>query len=296
MVGSCRGIYRRSPVGIFFRETHQTILPGIESDINVSKKKIYGKVICRRRDGLGEIRIADAAGIRSLSFGDAVIQSRIRLDQPDTLMMEYCQAMMSALVFRSNPKSVLLIGLGGGSLVNFLLQSCPEASIDAVEISEQIISLAHDYFFIPRQNPNLAIINASGQDFIRRQAECGQRYDLILVDAFNEDGPASQMIEEGFLNSCRGRLGENGILVANLWTGPSANFSALYATVKAAFAKNTLKLILSESDGNAIVFGFQNPSICRDLSAYRQEARRLQLKWGINFPRFFKLLYRQNFS
>ncbi len=220
----------------------------------------------------------------------------MRLDRPDTLLMEYCQAMMSALVFGSTPKSVLLIGLGGGSLVNFLLRSCPDASIDAVEISEQIISLAHDYFFLPKQNSNLTIFNASGQDFVRQQAECGRFYDLILVDAFDEDGPASQIIEEEFLGACRERLNQNGILVVNLWTGREEKFSALYATVKAAFAGNTIKLILSESDGNAVVFAFQNPSMCRDLSAYRQEARRLQMKWGINFPKFFKLLHRQNSS
>ncbi len=261
----------------------------------MSKKKIYGKVICRRSDSLGEIRIADAAGIRSLSFGDAIIQSRIRLNQPDTLLMEYCQAMMSALVFGSTPKSVLLIGLGGGSLVNFLLRTCPAASIDVVEISDQIISLAHDYFFVPRQNTHLTIINAAGQDFIKQQGECGQRYDLILVDAFDEDGPVSQMIEAEFLGACRRRLNENGILVANSWTGQGDNFHAHHVAVKESFADNTLKLMLSEPNGNAIVFAFQNPSMCRDLSVYRQEARRLQLEWGINFPKFFKLLYQQNF-
>jgi len=244
---------------------------------------------------LGDIAIAEKNGIRILSFGDAAVQSRILLNQPDALLMEYTQAMMSALVFGSKPESVLLIGLGGGSLINFLLQSCPDASIDAVEIREQIISLAHDYFFIPRQNTNLTIINASGQDFIKQQAERGRFYDLILIDAFDEHGPASQTVEEEFLGACRERLNEDGIFVANLWTGPGDNFPAKYATVKAVFAGNAFKLVLSESEGNAIVFAFQNPSMCRELSAYRQEARRLQMKWGINFPKFFKLLHRQNF-
>jgi spermidine synthase len=261
----------------------------------VSKKKIYGKIICRCRDGSGNITVADAAGIRSLSFGDAVIQSRMRLNRPDTLLMEYSQAMMSALVFGNKPESVLLIGLGGGSLVNFLLQSCPGASIDVVEISERIISLAHEYFFVPRQNAHLTIINAAGQDFIKQRTQCGRRYDLILVDAFDEEGPASHILEEEFLSECRQQLNEDGIFVVNLWSGPADNFPAKYARVKATFANNTLKLILSESDGNAVVFAFQNASVCRDLSVYRQEARRLQLRWGINFPKFFKLLYCQNF-
>lgn len=260
----------------------------------MSKKSTYGKVICRRGDGSGEITVAEADGIRSLSFGDTE-QSRIRINQLDALMMEYYQAMMCALVFVNKPQSALMIGLGGGAIVNFLLQSCPFASIDAVEINEHIISLAHDYFFIPKQNPNLRIIHAAGQDFIKQQAECGRRYDLILIDAFNEDGPASLMVEGEFFDACRGLLNDRGIFVANLWTGPTHNFPAVYDNVNAAFADNTLKLMLSESYGNAIVFAFKDDSLYRNLPDYRQEARRLQMKWRINFPKFFKLLYYQNF-
>ncbi len=260
----------------------------------MSKKSIYGKVIHRCRGGFGEITIAEADGIRSLSLGDTE-QSRIRLNQPDALLEEYGRAMMSALVFVSDPQSALMIGLGGGALVNFLLQSCPVTSIDVVEINEQIISLAHDYFDIPKQNQNLTIINAAGQDFIKTQEGCGRLYDLILVDAFNEDGPAPIMIDGEFLNACRERLNDKGVFVANLWTGPTHNFPAVYDMVNAAFADNTLKLLLSESYGNAVAFAFKNPSMYRNLSAYRQDARRLQMKWGINFPKYFKLLYYQNF-
>jgi spermidine synthase len=243
---------------------------------------------------LGEITISDQDGVRSLSFGDRDTQTRIRLNQPDALLMQYSQAMMSALAFESSPKSVLLIGLGGGALINFLLQACPDASIDAVEIRKEIISMAHDYFFIPRENSNLTIINAAGEDFIKLQAECGKLYDLILIDAFDEDGPSSQIVEEEFMAACRDRLNYKGIFVANLWTGQTNNFSALYAKVKAVFAGNAFKLVLNESDGNALIFAFQNQSMCHDLSAYRQKARELQMKWGINFPKFFKLLSNQN--
>ncbi|TAN43832.1 MAG: hypothetical protein EPN22_08820 [Nitrospirae bacterium] len=260
----------------------------------MSKKSTYGKVICRRSDSSGEITVAEADGIRSLSFGDTE-QSKIRVGQLDALLMEYYQAMMCALVFAGKPQSVLMVGLGGGAMVNFLLQSCPSASIDAVEINEQIISLAHDYFFLPKENPRLTIIHAAGQDFIKQQADCGRRYDLILIDAFNQDGPASLMIEGEFLNTCRELLDDGGISVANLWTGPTCNFPAVYDSVNAAFAGNTLKLMLSESYGNAIVFAFKDDSMYRNLPAYRQEARRLQMKWRINFPKFFKLLYYQNF-
>jgi spermidine synthase len=267
---------------------------GLSTNRDVSRTKTYGKIICRRRDFLGEITISDRDGIRSLSFGEAGIQSRIRLDQPETLLMEYSRAMMTALVFRSDPRSVLLIGLGGGSLITFLLQACPSASIDAVEIREEIIGLAHDYFFIPRGNGQLTIINAAGQDFVKLQAERGHFYDLILVDAFDEGGPAAKLGEEEFLQACRDRLGEDGLLVSNVWTGPGEDFPGSYARVKRVFGGNALQLVLSESEGNAIIIAFRNPAMCRDLSRYRQEARRLHLQWGIDFPRFFRLLRQQN--
>jgi spermidine synthase len=260
----------------------------------VSGKKVTGVIVGHLRDDLGEIVVADDNGMRSLYFGD-VLQSSIRLDRPEALVEDYNLAMMSALLFKDNPQTVLLIGLGGCSLLHFLLKAFPECVIDVAEIREKVIDLAHDFFLLPKENSNLRIFHMPGQDFICRQRDGGNRYDLIIVDAFDESGPAVSLIEKDFLTACRERLTEDGLFAVNLWSRPKDNFPGLYASVREVFASNTLKLVLSEAYWNTIVFGSAHPELFRDLPSYRQRAGTLQHKYGINLPKYLKYLYWQNF-
>lgn len=257
---------------------------------------IQGNIVCHRRDQFGEISIADHNGIRSLYFGSGVMQSCLNLDQPHLLLTEYSKAMMSTLLFRCRPESILLIGLGGGSLVHFLLQACPDSSVDVVEVSGEVISLAREYFFLPEDNKLLRIFHAAGQDFIQQQAEIDRRYDLILIDAFDESGPAAILTGRKFLSACRGRLKADGILAMNLWNRLQDNFPVMFETIKTVFDGHALRLLLGEVHGNAVVLGFENPALFCDMAIYRPDAKRLQREWGIDFPGFLKHLYRQNFG
>ncbi|MGC2062532.1 MAG: fused MFS/spermidine synthase [Thermodesulfovibrionales bacterium] len=262
----------------------------------MDKISIQGNIVCQSRDRFGEISIADYNGIRSLYFGGGVMQSCMNLDQPHILLTEYSKAMMSTLIFRHRPESTLLIGLGGGSLVHFLLQACPDCSIDVVEVSEEVINLAREYFYLPKENEQLRVFHAAGQDFIKQQEEAAPRYDLILVDAFDESGPAAILLGKKFLSDCRGRMKADGVFAMNLWNRLQDNFPVMFDTIRTAFDGHALRLLLGEVHDNAIVLGFENPSLFCNMAIYRPEARRLQREWGINFPRFLKHLYWQNFG
>jgi spermidine synthase len=262
----------------------------------MDKISIQGNIVCQRRDRFGEISVADYNGIRSLYFGEGMMQSCISLDQPHTLLTDYSKAMMTTLLFRRRPESILLIGLGGGSLVHFLLQACPDSSVDVVEVSEEVISLARDYFYLPRENDRFRVFHAAGQDFIQQMAEIDRHYDLILIDAFDESGPASILTGREFLSGCRGRLTSDGVFAMNLWNRLQDNFPLKLDTIRTAFEGHALKLLLGEVHDNAIVLGFKDPSLFRDMAVYRPEAKKLQREWGIDFPRFLKHLYWQNFG
>ena len=57
---------------------------------------------------------------RALCFTiDGSVQSEMRIDDPDALVNEYTRKMMGFLLFCPEPRRVLMIGLGGGSLVKF---------------------------------------------------------------------------------------------------------------------------------------------------------------------------------
>jgi spermidine synthase len=261
----------------------------------MSERKINGTIVRHCRDEFGEMIVTDDGVIRSLYFGD-VLQSSIRLDHPAALIDEYNQAMMSSLIFREDPRSVLIVGLGGCSLVNFLVTCFPSCTIDAVEIREMVVDLARSYFLLRRDHANLNIFHASGQDFVFQNRDgCGM-YDLIIVDAFDEGGPAARLLEKDFLLACRQRLGEDGVFAMNLWSRPKDNFPALYCAIREAFGENAMKLAVSESCWNTIVFGFAGAKPLADLNMRRPAAKQLQQKHGINFPKYLKYLYWQNFG
>lgn len=260
------------------------------------ENRIKGAVICRRRDEHGEIIVAEEGDRRTLYFGEGIVQSAIRTDRPDLLLEDYHEAMMSALIFETEPRSVLLIGLGGCSLVHFLLKALPGCAVDVVEIRLQVIELARDFFRLPAENANLRVFHAAGGDFIGQRSAGSPGYDMIIIDAFDETGPAASLLEMIFLSSCRMRLNKNGLFVINLWNSPAHNFPALYRSIQAAFENNALKLLLSESCRNAVAFGFENPAACRHLPDYRGRAADLRSKYRINFPGYLKHLYWQNFN
>ncbi len=258
--------------------------------------KIKGSIIKHCRDEFGEIFVAENDGIRSLYFSDGILQSSLRLDKPGSIIENYNQSIMSGLLFMDEPRSVLLIGLGGCSLVHFLLRTFPGCSVDVVEIRKQVIDLAYEYFLLPKWNPNLRIFHAAGQDFVRQRAEGKENYDLIIVDAFDDDGPAAALSGAPFLDACRSRLKEGGICAMNLWHRPKDDFPRLHAVFREVFRGNTLKLFPDEKGWNVIVFGFTRPIDSGALASYRQKARTFEQAYQINFPKYLKYVSWQNFG
>ena len=77
----------------------------------------------------------------SLSFESSLIQSCMRLADPDELVLDYTRAMMGFLLFNPAPRSVLMIGLGGGALHKYIHKHLPETDLTTVEINPGVIEL-----------------------------------------------------------------------------------------------------------------------------------------------------------
>lgn len=148
----------------------------------------------------------------SLSFESSLIQSCMRLDAPDELVLDYTRTMMGGLLFNPEPRSVLMIGLGGGSMLKYLHRHVPGADITAVEINQGVIDMRHD-FCLPPDSERLRIVCADGARFV---AKPPRQYDLILVDGFTGAGLPDALCTPSFYRHCRAALTPDGILVANV--------------------------------------------------------------------------------
>lgn len=114
----------------------------------------------------------------SLSLDSPLIQSCMRRNDPTALILDYTRAMMGFLLFNPQPASMLMIGLGGGSVPKYCHQYLPDVDITTVEINPDVIALRDD-FLIPADNERFRVVCADGVAFV---AQAPQRYDVVMVD------------------------------------------------------------------------------------------------------------------
>jgi spermidine synthase len=184
----------------------------------------------------------------SLSFESSLIQSCMRLDNPDDLVLDYTRAMMGFLLLNPRPASILMIGLGGGAMLKYLHRHLPDADLTTVEINPSVIDMRQD-FHIPPDSPRLRILCADGASFLQ-SPPC--RYDLILVDGFTGAGLPPALCSASFYKRCKAALTEQGLLVANVQADTRATADILQRLGKVFPAG--LITAASDEGGNEIAF------------------------------------------
>lgn len=176
-------------------------------------------------------------------------QSCYQLNDPDKLVFEYTRMMISALLAKPDPQSILIIGLGGASLPNALHKILPGAMIDSVEIDPAVVRVAQRYFGYttgPRQH----VFVDDGREFVGRAGREGRQYDMVMLDAFDTEYIPPHLLTLEFLQQVRDILAPGGIVVANSFARSSLykRESATYADVFGKFYNLRARL-----DGNRVI-------------------------------------------
>ena len=235
------------------------------------------------RNGGGPF-IIDTAGTRHLYFDLQSVQSSMRLDAPDVLVTAYAQKMMAFLLFNRAPRHILMIGLGGGSLVKFCHRHLPHTRLTVVEVDPKIIEL-REWFHIPADDERLQVILGDGAEFV----QCGDwTADILLIDAFDPAGVAPSLASDDFYAQAFRCLGPNGVLVLNLAGERSRYFPHLERLREAC--PGPVLLVPVEADGNVLVFAFAQPANAWTLESVETTAEELQFEFALEFPRFLQRL------
>lgn len=228
--------------------------------------------------------VLEQDGVRSLYFNLRFIQSSMRLDDPDALDLPYTRRMMAFLLFNARPRRVLLLGLGGGSLAKFCYRRLPGVEIKAVELDPDVIAF-RDEFRVPRDDERFAVVQGDGAQYV---AQCAQRADVILVDAFDDAGVAPSLTRADFFLDAYRCLSGNGIVVMNI-AGDKAEYASHVDQLREVFAGRLLAMPVGE-DGNFVVFAFKNPQFQPQWKAVKIRARELEQRLGLEFSFFAQQL------
>lgn len=251
---------------------------------------LFGKLLSpqtiHRRAGV-EVRERD--GVRTLHLGSDIVQSAMRLGRPDALELAYTRSMMAFQLFAAHARRCLLIGLGGGSIAKFLYRNAPELRIQAIESRPEVVAVARSHFELPPDDARLRVVVADGGEYVRGNFD---RFDAILIDAFDSMAPAELVSAGGFYQDCRAALTGSGVMAVNLWSS-EATFDANLQRIELAF-ENRCLCLPSERPGNVIVFGFAGERRTFPWEELRARADELEGVHGLGYPRFVTELRRMN--
>lgn len=213
-----------------------------------------GTVIHRERSLYRNILVYEHEGLRCMKFGvhDAGRQTCSSLADPRELVFEYTRMVMGALYLLPEPRRVLVIGLGGGSVPMALRAILPQAQIDSVELDPAVVRVA-ERFFGYRPDARSRAIAGDGRVFVKRAGRQGRRYDLVILDAFDHLYVPEHMITREYLLEVRALLDEGGVIAANTFSssGLHAAESATYHSVFGTFfnLRSHNRVILAGRDG-----------------------------------------------
>ena len=242
-------------------------------------------------DEEGVIEVVDDSDTRALYFGTSARQSAMSRKEPHRLVLSYTRSMLSGLLFTREPRSALVLGLGGGSLPRFLMHVFPACRIDVVERRAKVVQVAHDYFHLAR-SPRLRTHVCDAEVFLREDS--GRTYDLVLVDLHDRNGTAPLVTAAGFFASCARRLAAGGVLATNLWTVPLDGIPpSILRDHRATFADRHLVLPVTGT-GNCILLGLSFAVASYTRRHLDAKSIELKVRLGIESPQLLAGLVRAN--
>ncbi len=200
-------------------------------------------------------------------------ESVANLSDPDDLPVRYTQLMTIGVLYPPEPKRILMIGLGGGSISSYLGRFLPDAEIDTVEIDPGVITAAKNFFGM-KETARVRYLEGDGRVFLNRHKD---PYDLILVDAFHGGYVPFHLLTKEFYTLVRQRLTSSGAAVFNVHDGTKL-YASTVLTLRAVFPGLHL---YPSGLGETITVVTAEPA--PDAAILASRARALQEKFGFRF-------------
>lgn len=200
---------------------------------------VDAKILHEERSLYSQLIVKQIGNTVCLQFNvrsDQRNQSCIDPRRPKEMVFSYTRMSMASLLYVQQPQSILVIGLGGGTLPTAFHQLYPHAHIDTVEIDTAVVKVAEDFFgFRPAEN--LKVHTTDARVWTKRALMRDRRYDLIVLDAFNGEYIPEHLMTQEYLTETRQLLRPNGVLVANTFAQSDLyhSESATYASVFGSF-------------------------------------------------------------
>jgi spermidine synthase/ubiquinone/menaquinone biosynthesis C-methylase UbiE len=159
------------------------------------------------------------------------------------------------------PKNLrnLVIGLGGGGLVNWIFNYLKEAATTAVEIDPEIVKVSKDFFGLTEDGKRLEVVVDDGLNYLKTS---GKQFQSILFDVDSKDQslgiscPPKEFLEPEILEAVKASLPKDGIFILNFVCRDESNRQQTLKTLKSIFS--TVFSFKLDEDVNEIFYCFKD--------------------------------------
>lgn len=209
-------------------------------------------------------------------------QGGMSLTAQGKLLLEYTQMSFVSLAYLDRePKDVLFVGLGIGAMPRYFHRYYPEAHIDIVEIDADIMSAAKNYFYF-KETANMKVHINDGRMFVKRTPK---RYDMIFLDAYQNDDIPFHLTTVEFLREVKSKLKDDGVVAANILSSyRNKFFDSMVMTYKKVFPH--LYIFAGQQSRNFIFIATAG-KMKRSEESILEKARKIQTgkKFDIDLPK-----------
>lgn len=122
----------------------------------------------------------------------------------------YDYALAAPLMSGTENADILILGMGTGTYALQCRKYFGSTSIEGVEIDEKITRLSRKYFHLP---DDINVTTYDGRAFLNAS---DKKYDVIMVDAYQDITIPFQMSSVEFFTLVKEHLSENGVMVVNM--------------------------------------------------------------------------------
>jgi spermidine synthase len=191
--------------------------------------------------------IAMRFGINNCLFTESLYNP----NDPAELPVVYTQYMTAVLAYTQQARNIVEIGLGGGRIATYLHDHLPQSRVTCVEIDPGVVELAQRHFGV-RQDARLRIVTRDGRVFMSRGTN---RYDIILVDAYQGTLVPFHLVTREFYAILKRRLAPGGAVAQNI-SPDVLDLNRMVATARAVFAN----VDLYRASGNWVLIAYDGPA------------------------------------
>lgn len=234
------------------------------------------------------LQVYDQNGLRYL-VSDGTRHSAIDLATGEPAL-PYPRQASAALLVAPPPKSLLVLGMGGGSVGMMLQRRLPDLEVDNVEIDPAVPELAEKYLgFRPTATSRVHIDDA------RRFLETSDRqWDYIYADTYIGSSVPFHLTTVEFFREVREHLTPDGVFGINLISGPESPFvSAIMRSAHQSFS--FLSIYAVRGSSNHLLLARTEPMAQRQEELL-ERARRLDAEYDFSPSLQHILRWRQEFD